>query len=259
MSEIITYLDAGMSGETTLMLFLRNPADGTLLNTGGDALADPDSVGVFVATLAESRTGLGDLYVIICDGAEHPDNLVFDGRLIEGQSVIGESGVAELDSAGREAIAEAVNELLSTEHGLDSWEGGGGAESGGLTEGQATQLTEIHEAIYPEDPDDPPIVVTPAVGDNTTGYTTTLDADLEVQPNVTVKVQLIQLPTAAGITNSNAVRSVLSSDVGLAQMPLRKGATYRIWAGGDDKKVEVVTVPADAGGTYQLPSLVGRF
>lgn len=169
------------------------------------------------------------------------------------------AGAAVLDSDAQDAIAEKVATLLGDTHGAGSWEGGGEGGAGGLTEDQATQLTEIHEAIYPEDPDDPPVVVTPAVGDNTTGYTTTLDADLEVQPDVTVKIQLIQLPSAAGITNSNAVRSVVSSDVGLAQMPLRKGATYRIWAGGDDKNVEVVTVPADAGGTYQLPSLVGRF
>jgi hypothetical protein len=50
-------------------------------------------------------------------------------------------GHAVLDTAGREAIAAAVDTQLSETHGADSWEGGGAG--GGLTEGQQAQLDSI--------------------------------------------------------------------------------------------------------------------
>lgn len=107
MSETITLHALDLSGETTLKLFLRKD-DGTLLNTGGDALTEISSSGVFAATLAESRTGLGSLAVRVCDGTETADNLLFDGFLPEGSTVIGAS--VELDSAASAKLAriEAV-------------------------------------------------------------------------------------------------------------------------------------------------------
>jgi hypothetical protein len=97
MSETITLQALDLSGET-LTMFLRK-SDGTLLNTGGDAMTESGSTGVFTATLAEARTGLGPLAVRICSGSETADNLLYDGFLAEGTTVIDSVMRAELDSA----------------------------------------------------------------------------------------------------------------------------------------------------------------
>lgn len=96
MSETITLQALDLSGET-LTMFLRT-SDGTLLNAGGDAMTESGSTGVFTAALAESRTGLGPLAVRICAGAETADNLLYDGFLVEGTTVIDSVMRAELDS-----------------------------------------------------------------------------------------------------------------------------------------------------------------
>lgn len=101
MSEVITFHALDLSGETGLKLYLRK-SDGSLLNTGGDALAEVSSSGMFQATLAEARTGLGSLSVRVCDGTETADNLLYDGFLPEGSTVIG-AGV-ELDSVTAQKI-----------------------------------------------------------------------------------------------------------------------------------------------------------
>lgn len=103
MPETITLHSLDLSGETTLKLFLRKD-DGTLLNTGGDDLAEISSSGVFQATLAESRSGLGVLNARVCLSTETADNLVWDGSLPEGSTVLGATVRAELDSASRAAI-----------------------------------------------------------------------------------------------------------------------------------------------------------
>lgn len=104
MSEIIKFHALDLSGETTLKLFLRTD-DGSLLNAGGDALAEISSSGVFEATLAESRTGLGSLAVRVCDGTETADNLLYDDFLPESSTVIGAKRDAVLDSATRVKLA----------------------------------------------------------------------------------------------------------------------------------------------------------
>jgi len=107
MSETITLHALDLSGETTLKLFLRKD-DGTLLNTGGDALTEISSSGVFTATLGEARTGLGTLAVRVCDGTETADNLLIDDFLPETETTIGASGTAVLDSAAILAVADQV-------------------------------------------------------------------------------------------------------------------------------------------------------
>lgn len=98
MPETITLHALDLSGETTLKLFLRED-DGTLLNTGGDALAEIGSTGVFQATLGESRVGLGTLNVRVCDTVETADGLLIDDALPESSTVIGSTVTAVLDSA----------------------------------------------------------------------------------------------------------------------------------------------------------------
>lgn len=102
MPEVITFHALDLSGETGLKLYLRK-SDGTLLNTGGDDLAEVSSSGMFQTTLAEARTGLGSLSVRVCDGTETADNLLYDGFLAEGSAVIG--ATVELDSAARVKLA----------------------------------------------------------------------------------------------------------------------------------------------------------
>lgn len=106
MSETITFHALDLSGETSLKLYLRK-SDGSLLNTGGDALTEVSSSGMFQATLAESRTGLGSLAVRVCDGTETADNLLFDGFLPEGSTTIG--AAVELDSAVGTQITNIEN------------------------------------------------------------------------------------------------------------------------------------------------------
>lgn len=86
MSETITLMALDLSGETPT-LYLRK-ADGTLLNTGGDTLTESGSTGVFTATLAESRSGLGTLAVRVCAGTESAANLLYDGWLPEYASLV---------------------------------------------------------------------------------------------------------------------------------------------------------------------------
>jgi len=107
MSETITLQALDLSGET-LTMFLRK-SDGTLLNTGGDAMTESGSTGVFTATLAESRTGLGPLAVRICTGSETADNLLYDGFLSEGSAVIDSTMTAVLDSTTQTQITNIEN------------------------------------------------------------------------------------------------------------------------------------------------------
>jgi len=109
MSEVITFHALDLSGETGLKLYLRK-SDGTLLNTGGDALTEVSASGMFQATLAEDRAGLGSLAVRVCDGTETADNLLYDGFLPEGSTVIGQA--VELDSDAQAMVA-AFNAMRS--------------------------------------------------------------------------------------------------------------------------------------------------
>jgi hypothetical protein len=127
MPETITLQALDLSGET-LTMFLRK-SDGTLLNTGGDAMTESGTTGVFTATLAESRTGLGPLAVRVCAGSETADNLLYDGFLVEGTTVIDSVMRVELDSASRLAIwntlttetftADSFGELLLISDGTN--------------------------------------------------------------------------------------------------------------------------------------------
>jgi len=110
MSETIILQALDLSGET-LTMFLRK-SDGTLLNTDGDAMTESGSTGVFTATLAEPRTGLGPLAVRICSGSETAENLLYDGFLSEGSTVIDSTMTAELDSDAQ-AMVTAFNAMRS--------------------------------------------------------------------------------------------------------------------------------------------------
>lgn len=106
---------------------------------------------------------------------------------------------------------------------------------------------------------DPIVINPPDDEDQTTGYTITRDSSLARLPAVTVRVMMIESPAdESGQFYSDGVQSIVSDDNAIAQMPLRKGATYLVWS-GSQKNAITVAVPADAADTFALPSIVGRF
>ena len=123
MSETITFHALDLAGETGLKLYLRQN-DGTLLNTGGDALSDLGSAGVFTATLAESRVGLGTLHARICDGTETADNSLFEEFLPESETIIGASVTAVLDAsydAAKTAASQSSVDALQISTGTEAY------------------------------------------------------------------------------------------------------------------------------------------
>jgi len=152
MSETITFHALDLAGEAGLKLYLRKN-DGSLLNTGGDAFTDLGSSGVFTATLAESRVGLGNLHARVCDGTETADNSVYEEFLPESVTVIGAAVDAVLNTEGRTAIADAVDTKLSDTHGDGSWGGGGGSGGGSpvFTAVVVARIATGSAAGWPED------------------------------------------------------------------------------------------------------------
>jgi|GEM_PF-4511609 len=130
----------------------------------------------------------------------------------------------------------------------------------GLTEGQAEQLDEIYAAIFPEDPDDPSVVITPGTGSITTGYLTCLDLEGAAQEEVTVYCQLMDPPAdGTGFAYSTKVQSEESAANGVVEFPMLKGCSYHVWRSSVKKPegLDLITIPTDAGSTYELPSLRG--
>jgi hypothetical protein len=89
MPETITVWLDDQIGITGQYLWFRK-SDGTLLNTGGDALTEtPASSGQFAAALAESRTGLGTLRVVVTSSSD-PADAALAGWLAEDATLVSE-------------------------------------------------------------------------------------------------------------------------------------------------------------------------
>lgn len=86
MSETIRVRFPEISGDVSgHTAFLRHPVTGALLNTGGDAITESGSTGLWSFTLAEARAANTDYHVAIYSGTtETAANLVFDGVLRSG-------------------------------------------------------------------------------------------------------------------------------------------------------------------------------
>lgn len=96
------------SGETGQVLYLRKVSDGTLLNAGGDALAEsPASSGRFTATVAESITET--LHAVVVSGSL----TVRDGWMASGETIV-RDGYPELSSVERVAVSAAVWDRVLT-------------------------------------------------------------------------------------------------------------------------------------------------
>lgn len=158
--SISVWLDdqIGISGQ---YLWLRK-SDGTLLNAGGDALAEsPASSGQFFATLAESRTGLGTLRATIT-GSIAADDAVAAGWLAESSSLV----VDEYPQAG---------------------------SSGGLTTEQADTLDSIAIALSGSAPVEP---TGTTVFEHLESISSDLNSFATVAARLAVEGQILGFPAA---------------------------------------------------------------
>lgn len=180
-----------------------------------------------------------------------------------GETINLTEGAPELDSAGQQLIADLTamiegspSDPIFTQAALANAPASGGG-GGGLTTEQDTMLTEIHEGIYPEDPEAPSLVITPGVLNETTGWAVVRNADNSPAANVQVFAWLVRdPPRTTGEIVSLEVRTFLSAVNGVVQIPnLVKGYTYNFAAGTMDRPARF-TVRANAEPTTPIPTLV---
>ena len=104
------------------------------------------------------------------------------------------------------------------------------------------------------------INVTPGSGDLTTGYLTCLDELGAAEANVSVRCQLVQIPSSGtGFAYDSTVQVETSAANGLVEFPMVKGCRYLIWRGSIKPPAGIVPVliSASAGSTTALGSLIG--
>jgi hypothetical protein len=89
MSEVISIHFPDISGDvaTTYNVYLRSES-GLLLNTGGDVIVELGATGRWTFTLGEDRVAQADYYVRVYAGSQTAANLVYDGILYAGQTVV---------------------------------------------------------------------------------------------------------------------------------------------------------------------------
>jgi hypothetical protein len=100
--------------------------------------------------------------------------------------------------------------------------------------------------------------VTPSVAPRTTGFWTCLSALGVAEPGAQVTIQASSPPSAStGLVMEDAPRTATADNQGIVQFPnLIKGATYIVYRTGSSRKYNVV-VPANAGDSIALGSIVG--
>ena len=104
------------------------------------------------------------------------------------------------------------------------------------------------------------INVTPGSGDLTTGYLTCLDELGAAEANVSVRCQVVQIPSSGtGFAYDSTVQVETSAANGLVEFPMVKGCRYLIWRGSIRPPAGIVPVliSASAGSTTALGSLIG--
>lgn len=91
MSETISIHFPEISGDASDYTAFLYAEDGTLLNSGGDAIAEVGSSGVWTFTLAETRTVRANYFVRVYYGTtESAGNLVYHHVLYAGQTLVGQ-------------------------------------------------------------------------------------------------------------------------------------------------------------------------
>ena len=122
--------------------------------------------------------------------------------------------------------------------------------------GATLAVTADTEADYAMDS----VALTASAPGLTTGFLYTYDEDGAIEPSVPVTAIIRQPPSGgAGAAYDATPRTVTSDGSGLAEFPnLFKGATYSFYRGdGTTYPQYTVVVPADAGDSYELPSVIG--
>lgn len=91
MSESILVRFPDISGDVSgYTAFVRHETTGALLNTGGDAITESGSTGLWAFTLGEDRAKNTNYNVAIYSGSsEDPDELVYDDILRAGLLIVG--------------------------------------------------------------------------------------------------------------------------------------------------------------------------
>lgn len=230
MTTAVKVILPDMAGVSGMYLFLRRVDTNALVNTGGDAITEA-ATGIFTASVAETLTGIGVLHgTIASDSTE--TNAVADGWLEDGGTLL----LPEYPASG----------------------------SGGETDWTSTERAQIRyrlgldgTATAPTDPDTDPIVITPGTGDITTGWLVCLDNEGQPEADVKVYARIAELPTdETGFAHSAKTQEATSSDTGVVEFPMIKGASYAVWRGRSNASgIDPVLIPADAGSTYELPSI----
>lgn len=103
-------------------------------------------------------------------------------------------------------------------------------------------------------------LVTPADPAKTTGYLTVYNENGAVEQGATVNAVVYVLPTDdSGVAYDSTPQNVVSDAQGLVQFTLFKGVRYEFWRGIDPgMKRRSFLIPAAAGATYELPSIIGK-
>jgi hypothetical protein len=130
------------------------------------------------------------------------------------------------------------------------------ARANGLNANQADQLNEIHEAFFPPDPDDSPLVITPSDPGKVTGYAVCYGLDGEAAAGIVVTYKLQSPPArdVGRILNGSTTGTRTSASNGLITFPgLFPGSTYYFTCGSTTVSI---TIPLDADSEtgYELPS-----
>lgn len=100
--------------------------------------------------------------------------------------------------------------------------------------------------------------ITPSSPGLTTGYLTAYDEDGIAEAGVEIHCEARQFVDAVGVALDSEVRTEISAANGLVQFTnLFKGASYS-FRRGVSEKLYVVTIPSNAGVTYELPAIVGE-
>jgi hypothetical protein len=100
--------------------------------------------------------------------------------------------------------------------------------------------------------------VTPSEPPFCTGYFVVYDQNGTVQAGAQVSIQASSPPVGStGIVMEDAVRTATADNNGVVQFSnLIKGSVYVVWRTGSSRKFNI-TVPANAGNTQPLASIVG--
>ena len=255
-------------GATPLSATLRNADTDALVATADTVTETASGSGVYVAVFGEAAAIVAGVYRLRAVAAGAPINRYVTLTGVDAEVATSRiDRAAALDSATlRRFVTEDTLETAAAAGSVAQLAQGSGGGAGGTdwTAGERAQirfrLGMNGTATAPTEPVPDPIVITPGTGNVTTAYLTCLTAALVAEAGVTVSQEFQQ--TAVGETgmaySGAAVRTFTSGGTGVVQMACVKGATYRFWRGTSQTGGIVVTIPADAGATFELPSLIGR-